>query len=494
MIRPALLSLVVAMAPFPAMSQDTTELEGMLDLGIEALNSEGANITIGKKSVEAGNVLLLEDIRMEPEDETPAELTIDWVRIAPLADDPGSIRITMAEVARLETVLDGMDAPTVFLFENDGLEVTTNLVLGAVGKATGSITAEQLSLRSGNAEHPIIRHLDMTISDLMAQFSADEAAGSGAGNFSISGLTAAYDISDPLGARMVMRSDNQAVDIAFSGTNLQAGELELDEFIAGGGSLKMTLSSGPSATSLTSESAQMPLSIDAEAGSSALDIAIGADGIDFGWSIGSILYDVVLSEAAPLPIPPFEVSLGSSEMRMTMPVLPEENARPAVMKFSLADLLVGEGLWQLIDPGQTIQRDPLNIDIDLSWMVKLFIPLDETEDGVSPLALGEFGEIRITALNASGGGASITTNGAVDLDYAAGVPMPEGQISVAIKGVQTLSQALVNLGLIEQMQAGMVMGGIMAFSKPGDEPDSFTSVIEFRDGQVLANGAPLPIQ
>ena len=195
MIRPALLSLVVAMAPFPAMSQDTTELEGMLDLGIEALNSEGANITIGKKSVEAGNVLLLEDIRMEPEDETPAELTIDWVRIAPLADDPGSIRITMAEVARLETVLDGMDAPTVFLFENDGLEVTTNLVLGAVGKATGSITAEQLSLRSGNAEHPIIRHLDMTISDLMAQFSADEAAGSGAGNFSISGLTAAYDIS-----------------------------------------------------------------------------------------------------------------------------------------------------------------------------------------------------------------------------------------------------------------------------------------------------------
>ena len=67
-------------------------------------------------------------------------------------------------------------------------------------------------------------------------------------------------------------------------------------------------------------------------------------------------------------------------------------------------------------------------------------------------------------------------------------------VDVSIKGVQTLAQSLVDLGLVEQMQVGMMMGGIMAFSKPTGEPDSFTSVIEFRDGQVLANGAPIPVQ
>ena len=463
----------------------------MLDLGIDVLTREGASITIGRRAVEPGNVLLLENVRLEGEDD--GVLTTDWVRVTPMADAPGNITVTMAPEARLEAMIDGVDVPTVFILENQTFALTTNLITGAAGKPQVQLSADRLALRAGGAEHPLIRHLDIALDGLSFAFDADALTGSGTGDLSLASLIANYDILDPRGAKMTMQSRSERLDVKFAGANLQEGELDFEEFIGGGGFITASLLQGPSVTSFSSDSPEFPVTVDARSEDGRMDFALGAGGFDMGWTMGSVVYNIAPAPGA-LPIPPFEVKLGGTEARMTMPVMPTATPEPAVFRFSLTDLAAGDGLWSLFDPAKTIPREPWNIDIDLSAFVKLFQSLDKAEDGASPMDLGEISDVKVTAFNASGGGARLTASGAVDIDYSSPFPVPDGAINVDIVGVQTLAQALVGLGLIEQMHAGMVMGGIMAFSKPGEAPDTFSSLIEFRDGQVLANGAPMPIQ
>ena len=71
------------------------------------------------------------------------------------------------------------------------------------------------------------------------------------------------------------------------------------------------------------------------------------------------------------------------------------------------------------------------------------------------------------------------------------MPMPMGQVDIEAKGVTALVNKLVGLGLLDQMQAGMVMGMIMAFGKPGPEPDQYLAQITFTEQGILANGVPM---
>lgn len=69
-----------------------------------------------------------------------------------------------------------------------------------------------------------------------------------------------------------------------------------------------------------------------------------------------------------------------------------------------------------------------------------------------------------------------------------GAPRPEGQLNLAINGVNGLIDTLVQMGLVpeqEVMTAQMMMG---AFTRPvGD--DMLETTIEINsEGQILANG------
>ena len=485
-------SAFIALSPVAA--QDIGELEALVDEGIAAIEDGKSKITIGSRSVEPGNVLLLEDISLKSNSGDPGELSTDWIRIAPLADAPGHVRITVAPEVLLKVVLPETEGTTDFILENQGFELTSNLMLGAAGKPAGQISAQRLALRAGDADHPMIKHVNIALDDLALEFTADEAARSGEGSFSVANMIADYDIQGPDGERIKMASSSDGIEISFAGAGIPEDDTELSEFLSTGGFVRLAMTSGPSTSQMASDSAEMPVSFTATSDGGEMGLVFDETGFDLDFDLGRILYRITPNENAPLPIPAFDVGLARMEVRMAMPVLPQEQASTGAIKIAFTDLTVGDALWSLIDPGATIPRDPVSLDIDLTSMVRLFKPLDQAEDGQSPMELGEFSDIRIRAMNASGGGASVTGSGAVDIDYSGPMPMPQGQIDVAIKGVQGLSQALVNLGLIEQMQAGMMMGGIMAFSKPGEEADSFTSLIEFRDGQVLANGAPIPIQ
>ena len=71
------------------------------------------------------------------------------------------------------------------------------------------------------------------------------------------------------------------------------------------------------------------------------------------------------------------------------------------------------------------------------------------------------------------------------------MPAPSGAINIDIKGVSALIDNLIKLGIItddDAMGARMMLG---MFTRPGAEADQVTSVIEFKDGGLFANGQQL---
>jgi hypothetical protein len=111
-------------------------------------------------------------------------------------------------------------------------------------------------------------------------------------------------------------------------------------------------------------------------------------------------------------------------------------------------------------------------------------------------APGELTSLDLTQILVKAAGTEIGATGALTFDNTdlvtfQGVPAPSGAINIDIKGVSALIDNLIKLGIItddDAMGARMMLG---MFTRPGAEADQVTSVIEFKDGGLFANGQQL---
>jgi hypothetical protein len=109
---------------------------------------------------------------------------------------------------------------------------------------------------------------------------------------------------------------------------------------------------------------------------------------------------------------------------------------------------------------------------------------------------GEINSLELTQLTVKAVGAEIGASGGLTFDNAdlatfGGVPAPTGAINVTIKGVNALIDNLIAMGLLPEDQAMGARMMLAMFTRPGAEPDEVTSVIEFKDGGLFANGQQL---
>ena len=109
---------------------------------------------------------------------------------------------------------------------------------------------------------------------------------------------------------------------------------------------------------------------------------------------------------------------------------------------------------------------------------------------------GELNGIQLTELTVRAAGAEITGDGAFtfdnsDLDTFDGFPRPEGDVNLAINGINGLVDKLIQMGIVPEDQAMMPRMMLGMFATPvGD--DMLTSKIEVNsEGHVLANGQRL---
>ena len=96
-----------------------------------------------------------------------------------------------------------------------------------------------------------------------------------------------------------------------------------------------------------------------------------------------------------------------------------------------------------------------------------------------PADIGTVQDITINEVLITAGGAEITAVGSATIDNSMGFPFPTGKVTVTAAGVQALVNGLVAMGVIPQAEAGMAMGMVLAFARPGDAADEFISDIEF---------------
>lgn len=202
-----------------------------------------------------------------------------------------------------------------------------------------------------------------------------------------------------------------------------------------------------------------------------------------------------------IPFPELTAAYDDAAVTLLMPIAKSDEAKDFALSVKLAGLTVSDMLWNMIDPGATLPRDPATLNVDLKGKAKPLVDImsaDQMSD-ISDKSPYELSTLDINALQLTVGGAEFTGNGALAFDASkppvlGGVtPMPTGKVNLSLTGANTLLGKLQALGLVDQqitMTFGM-MAGMLA--KPGPTPDSFIAEVELlEDGKILSNGNPLP--
>ncbi|WP_164517270.1 DUF2125 domain-containing protein [Tabrizicola piscis] len=224
------------------------------------------------------------------------------------------------------------------------------------------------------------------------------------------------------------------------------------------------------------------------------NLAIDKDKVNYGTSFAGGNFT---ASGPEIPFPEVVVGFAETAFSILMPVSKSETPQDFALVTKLVDFTVSEDVWGLVDPGAMLSREPATFIVDVKgtgfWKQDIMDPAVQME-GVEPP--GELTSLDLSQVLVKGAGAEVGATGALTFDNTdlvsfQGVPAPTGSINVSIKGVNALIDNLIAMGILpddQAMGARMMLG---VFARPGPGPDELTSVIEFKDGGLFANGQQL---
>lgn len=274
-----------------------------------------------------------------------------------------------------------------------------------------------------------------------------------------------------------------------------SGAGDISEMIAAGFQMAGELTIGGSTTETkTTDPSSGSVNVTGNTESSALAVRFGEAGISYqGNQTGIALQAMV--EGLPFPI---DVGMAEAAFNLALPVTSDEEPQDLALGLTLAGFTMSDMLWGIFDPAGQLPRDPATVRMDLSGEAKLMVDIldPEAADKMNgaEAEIGEMQSLQLNDLLVELAGAQLTGAGGVTFDNSdkttfPGTPKPVGELDFKLTGGVALIDKLTAMGLLPQQQAmgaRMMMG---LFGKPGDDPDTLTSKIEFTpEGEVLANG------
>ncbi len=475
-------------------AQSPSEFTDFIEGGIASMNKEGAGLTVGSREISDDGSLLLNDVVLKPED-GDIEISMDFLRLMPTQNEPGQILVTMSDTVNI--LVQPENDPLELTLSSSEFELVTNWVEDMAGSPVVSIAASNLNLVGGDPSHPVLRALNLGFKDLAFSFRFSDATRALESAFSAGEIAAVYDINDPTtGSPQTGDILYSQYQFALTAENIPKDEDGAKAFFDENGAFSLTGGSKGAKFTMTVDADGLPVSLEGNAGEGEIEVSlkegvlayiIDAAGFDYG----------VEFDPSVLPIPPFNVSVSALTMDFRVPMRPSDAVQEANLDMAIRDLALSDALWSIFDPEETIPRDPATLEIDLGASLVIEKPLvesfdeDGVEDAADPTEVATVSDIDVTTIFLSAGGAEIAADGRLDVINDGPIPMPEGAIDISLKGLQGLANSLAALGLVDQQQVGMAMGMMMAFAKPGDAADEFTSKIEFTDGSIIANGIPV---
>lgn len=224
------------------------------------------------------------------------------------------------------------------------------------------------------------------------------------------------------------------------------------------------------------------------------DLAMDKSRMNYGTSFAGGKFTVSGPE---IPFPQVEVGFAETVFGFLMPVSKSDTPQDFALVTKLVDFTVSEDVWGLIDPGAALSREPATFVFDIKgtgfWKQDIMDPAVQME-GMEPP--GELTSLDLTQILVRAAGAEVGATGGLTFDNTdlvsfQGVPAPTGSINVTIKGVNALIDNLIAMGLLPEDQAMGARMMLGLFARPGAGPDELTSLIEFKDGGLFANGQQL---
>jgi len=202
-------------------------------------------------------------------------------------------------------------------------------------------------------------------------------------------------------------------------------------------------------------------------------------------------------EGGDLPFP-VDYEAARVALRLALPVARDDAAQEFDLEIDLSEVSVSDDLWAMLDPDETLPRDPASLALGLSGRARLRADLFD-EQAMAALEDGdrtgfEPERLVLETLLLEIAGATFTGAGAIDIDAgesdAMGLPAADGAIDLRLEGGNTLLDRLVAIGLLPQEQAmtARMMAAMFAQPVEGAE-DTLTSRIEIApSGSVTVNG------
>ncbi len=255
-------------------------------------------------------------------------------------------------------------------------------------------------------------------------------------------------------------------------------------------------SSGRTDTSMQMDGGSDSFSLAANGASSSLDFAIVDGTILYGGAANDVNYTI---SSPQIPFPEVNLSFSQVAFKLLMPLAKSGDAEDFGFLINMAGIKVSDVIWNMLDPGQVMPRDPATITLDVSGKLKMLFDLYD-ESAMEALGDGSPVELQSLAVNnitLSALGAEITGDGAFTFDNTnmntfPGMPAPTGEIGLNIVGVNGLMDRLIQMGFLQQDQAMGARMMLGLFARPGGGEDTLTSTIEVKgDGSVFANGQQL---
>ena len=465
--------------------------------------SLGQTITAGKTDRQ-GDTLVLGDVKLVSQfPDGSSEATIPELRLKEVGD--GTVEVTFSE-----------DVPLVLHTKSpDGKANDIKMTLhqsGMTVKAGG--TPESLDYDYAAPEISLNID-DMTVDGSAAPVKMKLTAKAGSGK---------YHSENANGRTITSEMNADALDVAFSGADPQGSGTfnitgtmnglsgtgtatlpqnvdmkDINGAMQAGMIIDGAFNYADGAYKIEANGADGAFTADTSTTAGTLNVKMSKDGISYGGASGET--KMALSGAGmPFPV---DATIAESAFNFAMPVSKSDAAGPAALLIKLVDLKVSDALWNMVDPGSKLPRDPATLVLDVTGAVKPLIDLfdpkqsealvsaaenPEAAMGASPF---EVSEAKINALQVKAVGAELTGTGDVTFDNSAGMPKPTGAVDLKLTGANKLMDSLVAMGLVpeDQMMGMRMMLGM--FAVPAGD-DAVISKIEFKeDGGIYANGQKL---
>lgn len=194
----------------------------------------------------------------------------------------------------------------------------------------------------------------------------------------------------------------------------------------------------------------------------------------------------------PVPVP-MTLDIADVGFNLLMPVQKSDEPKDFALGLTLADVVMSDIIWSMLDPTGQLPRDPATLVLDLAGKARITTDFADPALATSTGAPGEIHALTLKGLTLRLAGADLSGTGDFTFDNTdqttvPGMPRPDGAANLKLVGGNALLDKLIAMGLLPAEQAMGVRMMMSAFGKMEAE-DTLTSKIEFTpDGQITANG------